>query len=137
LFNIDVFNKDECKYLKTMEVLARCNIKDGSRNEFQNKRNVKIAKVVTKSRLVGSIGAIGIVVSGVSVPTTGILGSLGCTAPLLGAVGAPIALAVGIVGIAVLGASVLLTPKVVSILSQSKPQTESNNPKSISTEQVI
>jgi hypothetical protein len=135
-FNIDVFNKDKCRYLKTMEVLERCSIKDGCKNEFQNKRNVKIAKAVNKSRLIGSIGVIGMVASGVSVPATGILGSLGCSVPVLGAIGAPVAFAVGIVGLTLLGASVLLTPKMISTLSQSKTQMELNEPSSISTEQI-
>eukprot|EP00596_Hydrurales_sp_CCMP1899_P002385 CAMPEP_0119039960 /NCGR_PEP_ID=MMETSP1177-20130426/9741_1 /TAXON_ID=2985 /ORGANISM="Ochromonas sp, Strain CCMP1899" /LENGTH=264 /DNA_ID=CAMNT_0007004527 /DNA_START=85 /DNA_END=879 /DNA_ORIENTATION=- len=137
LFNIDVFNKDKCRYLKTMEVLARCSITDGCKNEFLNKRNIKIAKAVNKSRLIGSIGVMSMVASGVSVPATGILGSLGCTTSVLGSIGAPVAFAVGIVGLTLIGASVLLTPKMVSTLSQSKTHMESKESSSGSTEQVI
>jgi hypothetical protein len=115
LFNIDVFNKDECKYLKTMEVLKKCN------NGFRNKQNKQIAEVVYKSRVGGSIGSLGFVasVASVSLPAAGIWGSLGytVTVPMLGAFACP-AFVFGVVSIAVVGIS-FMEPKSISMLAES------------------
>jgi hypothetical protein len=125
LFNTDVISK----YYKIMEVLEECN------NGYKNKRNKEIAEVVYKSRVTGSIGAyLGFAGWGlsVSVPATGIWGSLGytVTVPMLGAFAGP-ALVFGVVGIAVVGIS-FMKPEAISTLAESDTQQDSNELSTIS-----